>query len=213
MPVITKICGLSSAESIDVAVKYGAAYLGFVFFAPSPRNISPERAALLTAHMPEDVHTVAVTVSMEDAAFDRMLAVFKPDYLQLHGGESPARVREVRLRYGIPVIKAIAVSDAADIARAAAYEECADMLLFDAKAPKDALLPGGNGVAFEWELLERARFSLPWFLSGGLSCGNVREAVEKSGATRVDISSGIESNPGVKDNGLIKEFLTITGTL
>lgn len=210
MPIITKICGLSTREAIECAVAHGAAYLGFVFFPRSPRNISPEDAALLTHDVPASIKKVAVIVDKTDAEIEALLQHFSPDYLQLHGNESPERTAEIRARYAIPAIKSLAIRDKADIKNAALYSHAADMLLFDAKPPKDANLPGGNGVSFDWNLLRDTKFPLPWFLSGGLSCQNIREAVDISGATMVDISSGVESAPGIKDNHLIQKFLEIT---
>lgn len=210
MSIKTKICGLRTKEAVDTSLAYGASYLGFVFYSPSPRNISPEDAAAICKHVPSTVKRVAVTVSMSNSELEALLKAFTPDYLQLHGNESPERVKEVQLQYSIPIIKAISVSSAEDITLAARYEKYTDMLLFDAKPPKDAVLPGGNGVSFDWNLLKDAKMTRPWFLSGGLSCQNIAQALKNSGATMVDVSSGIESSPGVKDIARIKEFLTLS---
>ncbi len=210
MPILTKICGLSTQEAVDTAVSYNAAYLGFVFFPPSSRHITPNHAAQLTVHVPASVKKVAVTVDMSDTELTALLAHFQPDYLQLHGKETPERVKAIRSHYGLPVIKALSVRTADDIAQASLYTDVADMLLFDAKPPEGAMLPGGNGISFDWTLLRGKKIPLPWFLSGGLSCQNIREALYNSGASMVDVSSGVESSPGVKDIRRIQEFLELT---
>lgn len=213
MPISTKICGLSTREAVDTAITHHAHYLGFVFFPPSPRHISPIQAATISRDIPDYVKKIAVTVDRSDADILSLLAHFTPDYLQLHGHESPERAAFIRAHYGIPVIKALSIRTEADLNQASLYSDSADMLLFDAKPPKDALLPGGNGVSFDWNILRGKQFALPWFLSGGLSCQNIGEAVNISGARMVDISSGVESSPGVKDLSLIQEFLTLTALL
>lgn len=213
MSIITKICGLSTQEAVDTAVTHGAGLLGFIFFPPSPRHIAPTQAASLTAHIPAAIKKVAVTVDMAEHELDALLASFRPDYLQLHGKESPEQVASVKSRYQLPVIKAFSISSLEDLGKTIPYHDVADMLLFDAKPPKNALLPGGNGVSFDWNILQGTEFPLPWFLSGGLTCQNVREAVKITGAKRVDVSSGVESSPGVKDLARIAEFLTITDSL
>ena len=213
MPLITKICGLSTPESLHTAVTHHADYVGFVFFSPSPRNITPMEAATLSRDTPASIKKVAVTVDMSDSEIESLLQHFTPDYLQLHGNESPERVASVRTRYALPVIKALSVREPADLERASLYTDAADMLLFDAKPPKNATLPGGNGVSFDWNILKGKLFALPWFLSGGLSCQNIGEAVNISGARMVDVSSGVESSPGEKDLSLIQEFLTLTALL
>jgi phosphoribosylanthranilate isomerase len=213
MTIHTKICGLSTQEAVSTAALHGADYIGCVFFPPSPRYVTPRQASSITVTLPDHVKKVAVTVSMSNSELDALLTEFVPDYLQLHGTESLQRVHELRMRYGIPIIKALPVSSADDISIAHAYAVFSDMLLFDAKPPKDSTLPGGNGVAFDWSLLKDEYFDCPWFLSGGITCQNVRQAIEQSGANMVDISSGVESSPGVKDHTLIEQFLAVTRTL
>lgn len=203
-----KICGLTSEEA--VAASRGADFIGFVFYPPSPRNLAPARAAKLAAL--SEAASVAVTVDPDDALLERVFRDFSPDYLQLHGMESPQRVLEIKARYAVPVIKAFRVAQAADIESTHAYEDVADYFLFDAKvrAPRkdgDAALPGGNGVAFDWTLLRGQIFTRPWFLSGGLGVGNVAEAIHASGAAAVDASSLLESSPGVKDPEKVRAFV------
>lgn len=205
-----KICGLSTENSVRKAVECGASYVGFVFFRRSPRNVTAEAAAKLAMHA-GSVPTVAVLVSPSDEDITGILAHFKPHYLQLHGKESPERVREIKQRFGLPVIKALSVSNAADIDAAAQYESVADMLLLDAKVTGG--LPGGNGANFDWALLKGRKFGLPWFLSGGLNADNVEEALRVSGAALLDISSGVESAPGVKSPELIHKFLGVVKDL
>lgn len=202
-----KICGLRTAGDIAAAAKAGAAYVGFVFYPRSPRALAPEAAAGLARTLPPSVTAVALLVDPDDALIERALAA-RPGLLQLHGNESPARVADVRARTGVPVMKAIGLARAEDLAAARAYEAVADRLLFDAKAPKTAgALPGGNGRPFDWRLLAGTRWRLPWMLSGGLTPDNVARAVHLSGARGVDVSSGVESAPGVKDPGRIRAFI------
>lgn len=202
--VRVKVCGLTTDESVRAAMESGADFIGFVFFSRSSRHVTSQEAARLCALAP-NVPAVAVTVDMPDAEIQAMLEHFNPAYLQLHGHESPARVLEVKTRFGIPVIKAISVESGDDIASAHAFSDVADMLLFDARAPKG--LPGGNGLAFDWQLLANRKFSKPWFLSGGLNINNVEEALRISGAELVDVSSSLETAPGVKSPELIQKFL------
>lgn len=209
MTVEAKICGLSTPEAIAQAVAGGAAYVGFVFYAPSPRNVTPEQARALAALVPAGVKTVALTVDADDALLDAIVAAIAPDYIQCHGRETPERIAAIRARHAIPVIKAIKLRDEADLDQADVYEGTADMLLFDALAPDDAAgaLPGGNGVPFDWSLLAGRRQAGPWMLSGGLDPDNLAAAVAVTGATIVDVSSGVESEPGIKDHGKIRRFL------
>jgi phosphoribosylanthranilate isomerase len=204
-----KICGLKTPEAVSAAMAGDAAYLGFVFFARSPRHLLPEEAARLAAPIRQasNVQTVALTVDPTDADLDDILAKFRPDLIQLHGRETPERAAHIRARFGIPLIKAVGVSTASDIAAARAYEGAAQHLMFDAKPPKDADRPGGHGAAFDWTLLEGLRLARPWFLAGGLDPWNVGEALKRSRARLVDVSSGVERGPGVKDPGLITAFL------
>lgn len=202
-----KICGLKTRESLAAAIDGGAGYLGFVFFPKSPRNIAPADAAALALEVPPGVAKVALTVNADDALLDALTASVPLDMLQLHGAESPARVAEVRARYGLPVMKALGVATAEDLPRIADYEAVADQLLVDAKAPKDAALPGGNGLPFDWQLIAGRRWNRPWMLAGGLTPANVAEAMQLTGARQVDVSSGVESAPGVKDPARITAFL------
>lgn len=208
MPVQAKICGLSTPETVQAAVEAGADLIGFVFFPKSPRNIPPDRAAQLAAPArAQGVKVVAVTVDASDALIDAIASTLKPDLIQLHGHESPERAEQVRARSGAGVVKALSVSEASDLDQAAAFEGVVDYLMFDAKAPAGATLPGGNGAAFGWRMLAGRNFSKPWFLAGGLNPGNVAEALRITDAPMVDVSSGVEAAPGVKDPALIKAFL------
>jgi phosphoribosylanthranilate isomerase len=206
MTVKAKICGITSKDAITSAVEGGADYIGFVFFHKSPRNITPKKAAKLAAFLPDTIKTVGVFVDVTDVELDKIFKDYKPDYLQCHGKESHERIAELRKKYKIPVIKAIAVRSSDDVAKGKAFANVADMILFDAKVPSSPL-PGGNGLAFDWTLLKSREFNVPWFLSGGLNIENVAEAVKISGAKMVDVSSSLESEPGVKDHDLIKAFL------
>lgn len=202
-----KICGVTTAPARDAALDGGATHLGFVLFAASPRSIGAQAAAALAAPARGRAAIVAVMVDPDDDALDDMVRGLQPDFVQLHGRESPARVRDVAARTGTGVIKAVAVADAADIAAARAFETVADHLMFDAKAPPGASRPGGVGARFDTALLEGARWSRPWFLAGGLDPWNVAEAIRLSGAPAVDVSSGVERGAGLKDPALITAFL------
>jgi phosphoribosylanthranilate isomerase len=206
MTIQAKICGLTSKEAVESAVKNGAEYIGFVFYHKSPRNVTAKQAAALSAGLPKNIKTVGVFVDVTDDELKKIFKVFKPDYLQCHGKESHQRISELKEKFGIPIIKAIAVRASDDIAKGKTYSDVTDMLLFDAKVPSSPL-PGGNGLAFDWTLLKAREFNVPWFLSGGLNIENVTEAVKISGAKIVDVSSSIESEPGKKDPDLIKAFL------
>lgn len=202
-----KICGLRTQADVDAAVSAGAAYVGLVFFAKSPRNVTIEQAAALAVEVPAGIVKVALVVNPTDAFLDEMLAVVPIDMIQLHGAESPARVVEVKARTGLPVMKAVGIADARDLPSIDAYAAVADQLLIDAKPPKGADLPGGNGLAFDWQLLAgRKYWTVPWMLAGGLTPDNVALAVARTGAQQVDVSSGVESGPGVKDAGKIAAF-------
>lgn len=202
-----KICGLRSPEAVAAAVGAGAAYLGFVFFPKSPRHVTLAEAAALAVEVPPGVAKVALVVDADDAALEALTATVPVDMIQLHGREDPARVREVRARWGLPVMKAVGIAGAGDLAKIDLYAGVADQLLIDAKPPKGADLPGGNGLAFDWRLLAGRRWPVPWMLAGGLTPGNVAEAVRLTGARQVDVSSGVESAPGVKDAGLVRAFV------
>ncbi len=207
MSVAVKICGLSTLESVAAAALGGAKFAGFVFYPPSPRNLSPEQAAPLVAGVPSGISRVGVFVDPGDELLERVLAKAPLDLIQLHGEESPERVGAIKKKFGKPAIKAIKISSEADLGEAARYFAAADWLMFDARPPKESARPGGNALAFDWELLRARRWPLPWMLSGGLNPGNLGEAVRISGATAVDVSSGVESRPGVKDTAKIGQFL------
>jgi len=202
-----KICGVSTPDSILVAVAAGAAYVGFNFFPKSPRFLEIAQAAELAAAVPVGVCKVAVTVDSDDAALDAICNTVPIDMLQLHGSESPDRVVAVRARYGLPVMKAIGVAGERDLTALTEYGRVADQLLVEAKPPKDAELPGGNGLSFDWRLIAGRRWPVPWLLAGGLTPGNVAEAIRLTGARQVDVSSGVETAPGVKDAELIRGFM------
>ncbi len=208
MSVIAKICGLSTPETVRAAIGGGAGYVGFMFFDKSPRNIAPDAAARLAPPARKaGVKVVAVTVDPSDTLLETLRETLAPDFIQLHGKETPARVREVREKTGAGIIKVVSVASAADLDAAAPYEPLADHLMFDAKAPDDATRPGGLGVRFDGSLLSGRKFARPWFLAGGLDPWNVTEAIAASGAPMVDVSSGVERGPGLKDPGLISAFL------
>ena len=202
-----KICGLRTRQSIDAAIDAGASHYGLVFFPKSPRNVSLVEAASLADHARGRILSVALTVDATDELLDSIAATVRPDMLQLHGSETPERTREIRERTGLPVIKAISISEAGDTAGATPYETVADLILFDAKPPRDPqALPGGNGLPFDWRLLAPIRGKMPFMLSGGLTPDNVAEAIRLTGASIVDVSSGVESAPGMKDPELIRRF-------
>lgn len=207
MTVAVKICGLMQAEHVDAAVEAGAALTGFVFFPPSPRSLEVAQAAALTGRVPENVRKVALTVDADDALLDAIVDGAGVDMLQLHGRETLERVDAIRKIYGLPVIKAMPISTVEDVAAARAYETHADYLMFDAKPPKDATRPGGNAETFDWDLLAGAQWTVPWFLAGGLDAGNVADAVRRTGASYVDVSSGVEDAPGVKNADKIRAFI------
>lgn len=202
-----KICGLTNSTSLAAAVTAGARYVGFVFFPKSPRHISLPAAAELAALVPAGVCKVALTVNADNAFLDQLTEAVPLGMLQLHGGESPDRVAEIQARYRLPVMKAVGVADESDLAALNDYMQVANQVLVDAKPPKNADLPGGNGLAFDWRLIAGRRWSVPWMLAGGLTSANVAEAVRLTGATQVDVSSGVESAPGIKDLGKIADFV------
>ncbi|MAQ86155.1 MAG: phosphoribosylanthranilate isomerase [Maritimibacter sp.] len=194
-----KFCGLSRPEDVAAAAKAGAAYVGLVFFPKSPRNVSIETAAALAAEVPVGICKVALTVNADNELLDRITDTVPLDMLQLHGKETPERVAEVKARYGLPVMKAVGIATADDLPTLETYVSVADQILLDAKPSPDDDRPGGNGVAFDWTLIANRRWPVPWMLAGGLTPDNVAEAVRLTGARQVDLSSGIESAPGVKD--------------
>jgi phosphoribosylanthranilate isomerase len=210
MTLAIKICGLTTAEAVREVALQHCAYAGFVFYRASPRHLEPPDAARLAAHLTPGVKKVAVTVNADDALLEEIATELKPDYFQLHGAEAPARLLEIRAHFpAIGLIKAIGVRSGDDVAKAGRYEPVADMLMFDAKPPEmpgGRFLPGGNALSFDWTLLAGRQFGRLWFLSGGLSAANVREATALSGAKMVDVSSSVEQSPGVKDPALIAAF-------
>jgi phosphoribosylanthranilate isomerase len=202
-----KICGLRSVQDMQAAADAGAAYGGFVFFAKSPRHLTIDQARALTRAAPEGMAKVALVVDADDAFLDAMLAECPFDMLQLHGHETPARVQELRARYGLPVMKALGIADAGDLAQLMDYALVADQILIDAKPPKAAALPGGNGLSFDWRLVAQRRWLRPWMLAGGLTAQNVGQAIALTNARQVDVSSGVETAPGVKDPAKIIAFV------
>lgn len=201
-----KICGLTDPADIPAAILAGASYLGFVFFPKSPRHLDIPSAAAMAATAPPGIMKVALTVDADDAALDALTEAVALDMIQLHGHETPERVREVRARSGLPVMKAVGVAGPEDIADIDRYAAVADQLLIDAKPPREAELPGGNGLPFDWRLIADRRWNVPWMLAGGLTPDNVAEAVRMTGTRQVDVSSGVESAPGVKDADRIAAF-------
>ena len=209
MALAVKICGLTRETDVDAAVDAGANLVGFVFFPPSPRSISVARAAELTKRVPKDVIKVALSVDADDALLADITANAGIDMMQFHGSEPPQRVAEARARYGLPMMKALAIAGAEDVDRARRYEAVADWLMFDAKPPRSATRPGGNALAFDWQLIAGESWSKPWLLAGGLTPKNVREAVRVSGAAALDVSSGVEDEPGIKNAGKIRQFIVV----
>jgi len=206
--VQVKICGLREARHVRAAVDAGARYLGFNFFPPSPRYVTVAQAAVLMADVPAGIARVALTVNASDSQLDEITSALGVDILQLHGRESPDRVAEIRTRFGLPVMKAVGVADESDLAALLEYGRVADQILVDAKPAPGAELPGGNGLVFDWRLIAGRRWPVPWMLAGGLTAGNVAEAVRLTGTRQVDVSSGVECAPGVKDAALVQEFVT-----
>jgi phosphoribosylanthranilate isomerase len=207
MSLIVKICGLSTRETLDVALDAGADMVGFVFFRPSPRHLSLETARDLGNHAGRRASKVALTVDADDATLANIVEVLRPDMLQLHGKETVARLRDIKQKFGLPVMKAIAVETSADLASLPGYAAIADSILFDARAPKEATRPGGLGTAFDWHVLENLDLKLPFMVSGGLNAGNVAQAVRVTRAGGVDVSSGVERAPGAKDPEMIRAFI------
>lgn len=202
-----KICGLRTVADVAAVAAAGAAYAGFVFFAKSPRHLTIDSARELALAAPVGLAKVALTVDADDATLDAIVAAVPLDMLQLHGHESPDRVAEIRSRYGLPVMKAVGVADEGDLAALFDYTLVADQILIDAKPPKDAVLPGGNGLSFDWRLVAQRRWLRPWMLAGGLTAANVAEAIRLTNARQVDVSSGVETAPGVKDAARIAAFV------
>jgi phosphoribosylanthranilate isomerase len=207
MSLLVKICGLSTRETLQAALEAGADMVGFVFFAPSPRHLSLEAARDLGRQVNRRAVKVALTVDADDATLDNIMDALSPDILQLHGKESVARLRDIKQKFARPVMKAVPVETAADLAVLPGYAAVADRILFDARAPKDATRPGGLGAPFDWHVLENLDLKLPYMVSGGLHAANVAEAVRLTRAGGVDVSSGVESAPGVKDPEMIRAFI------
>ncbi|PJG51751.1 phosphoribosylanthranilate isomerase [Bradyrhizobium forestalis] len=207
MSLLVKICGLSTPETLETALEAGADMVGFVFFPPSPRHLSLELGRDLGRQVKGRALKVALTVDADDATLDNVMDALSPDILQLHGRESVARLRDIKQRFGRPVMKAVPVATAADLAVLPGYAAVADHILFDARAPKDATRPGGLGEPFDWHLLENLDLKLPYMVSGGLHADNLAEALRVTRAGGVDVSSGVESAPGVKDPQMIQAFI------
>jgi phosphoribosylanthranilate isomerase len=213
MSLIVKICGLSTRETLDVALDAGANMVGFVFFPPSPRHLGLEAARDLGKLPQPCVSKVALTVDADDATLEGIVAALQPDILQLHGRETVARVRDIKRKFSLPVMKAIAVETRADLAALPGYAEVADRILFDARAPREATRPGGLGAVFDWHVLEDLDLKVPFMVSGGLRAGNVGEAVRVTRAGGVDVSSGVERAPGLKDAEMIRAFIKAARTI
>jgi phosphoribosylanthranilate isomerase len=207
--VAVKICGLKDQNGVDAVISAQANYAGFVYYPSSPRHIECADARLLAKQLPQTIQVVSVLVDPSDALLAQVQSQLQPDYVQLHGMETPQRITQIKTVYPhIKIIKAIRVRNGDDVASAMHFTSLADMLLFDAKAPElPSNLPGGNGLSFDWELLKNREFPLPWMLSGGLNCENVVPAIHQTNAKMIDVSSGVESAPGVKDFGLIDIFV------
>lgn len=211
MEVRVKICGLRRLADLQVVADAGAAYFGLNFFRPSPRYVTLDQARELALAAPVGLAKVALTVDADDATLDAITEAMPLDMLQLHGHETPERVAQVRARYGLPVMKVIGVRDEGDLAPLMEYSFAADQIMIDAKAPKGAVLPGGNGLPFDWRLVAQRRWLRPWMLAGGLTSANVAEALRLTGARQIDLASGVESAPGVKDAGMIRAFMAAVG--
>ena len=205
--VSVKICGVRSAEDLAATAEAGARYVGLNFYEPSPRYVTFEEARDLALAAPLGLAKVGLVVNADDAFLDALNDQVPLDILQLHGKESTERVADIRARYGLPVMKAVGVADEADLVALAAYEKVADQILVDAKPPRNAKLPGGNGLAFDWKLIAGRSWQVPWMLAGGLTPQNAASAVAATGATQLDVSSGVESAPGVKDAAKVSAFV------
>lgn len=206
MTLDIKICGLKTPEAMSAAIAGGASHVGFIFFAKSPRYVAPADVAGLRSLALGKALAVAVTVDAGDTVLEEIVAAMQPDMLQLHGKESPERVAAIKARYNLPVMKALSISSPADLAHIDAYRGTADKFLLDAKPPAGSELPGGNGVSFDWRILQKQGTDVDYMLSGGLNAGNVAEALRMANPPGIDVSSGVESAPGVKDVTLIEQF-------
>jgi phosphoribosylanthranilate isomerase len=212
MSLLVKICGLSTPETLDAALAAGADMTGFVFFPPSPRHLSLESARELGKQAKGRAAKVALVVDADDATLENIVDALQPDLLQLHGRETVARLRDIKQKFGLPVMKALAIETAADLAALPGYAAVADRILFDARAPKHATRPGGLGAAFDWHVLENPDFDLSFMVSGGLNPGNVAEALRITRASGVDVSSGVESALGIKEPDMIRAFIRAART-
>ena len=203
-----KICGITNTEDMDAAIKYGVYYAGIMFFEKSPRFVDLDQAKQLSLHAKNAIKKVAVTVDLNNHVLDEIVKNVPLDYIQLHGNETPSRVKEIKLRYQLPVIKALGVSEIADLELIPPFTDVADQLLIDAKSPSSSNLPGGNGLNFDWSLLKNFEIYCPWLLAGGLNSENAAEAIALTGATQLDLSSGVEKAPGRKDHKKISLFMS-----
>jgi phosphoribosylanthranilate isomerase len=206
--VRVKICGITNIVDMDATIRYGTHYVGFMFFEKSPRFTNLNLAKKLSLHAGNKIKKVAVTVNLDNQTLDEIVKKVPLDFIQLHGKESPERVLEIKKRYKLPVIKAIGISKKADLELISQFNNVADQLLIDAKSPSSSILPGGNGLNFDWKLLKDFIFQCPWLLAGGLNSGNAAEAIVLTGATQLDLSSGVEKSPGVKDEKKISTFMS-----
>ena len=207
MSIQVKICGITSADAADAAMRAGADYAGLVFHPGSPRYLQPEQASALAARIRGRSRLAVLLADARDEDIAIAVTAVKPDFVQLHGRETPERVAAVKRRFGVSVIKVISIADADDLAEVFAFEKVADMLLFDAKAPANASRPGGHGAAFDWQLLRGRTFSRPWLLAGGITAENVGRAIRAAEAPGVDVSSGVETSPGIKSSDMIRDFV------
>lgn len=203
-----KICGITNKQDMDAIIKYDAHYAGLMFFEKSPRFIETELARQLSLHAGNKIKKVAVAVNPDTRFLDEIVENVPLDFIQLHGEETPERVKEIKLKYQIPVIKAIGISEAKDLKLVSIFSEVSDQLLIDAKPPKSSILPGGNGLSFDWNLIKNIEFDCPWLLAGGLNSKNAANAIDLTGATQLDLSSGVERSPGVKDENKIASFMS-----
>ena len=205
-----KICGLTTLGTLSAAVASGASYVGFVFFEKSPRHLTIKQASIMAESVPTGICKTALVVDPTDQELDSLLGAVPIDMIQLHGHETVERVSEVKQRFGLPVMKAVGISDETDLNQLNEYSRVSDQILVDAKPPKDANIPGGNGLAFDWRLIAGRRWPTPWMLAGGLTNKNVAEAARLTGARQFDVSSGVETLTGVKDIQLISDFIQAT---
>lgn len=204
-----KICGLTTLNTLSAAINSGATYVGFVFFEKSPRHLTIEQAIKMANIVPDGICKTALVVDPSDKDLDDLLDKVPVDMIQLHGHESAERVSEVKDKFGLPVMKAVGISDESDLVNLYEHSKIADQILVDAKPPKNAVLPGGNGLSFDWKLLAGRRWSTPWMLAGGLNSSNLLQAAKLTGARQFDVSSGVETSTGVKDIKLISDFIQV----